>query len=728
MENTLTKLLRYTAALWENVLSEEVNLPDEVRMLLTDGITPGDTVPPAWQPCLQPGSRMAASLAARLAQTTGATPARYGLAAFCPEEDAWVLDLLNQFAHSRLFFLLTGKQPLQPAPTSAYGLTPYGAERLVTDWIVCVDQADGPLQRVLCPQGGDLYDYLAAGAVALLTNGQPLWFSLGVVPIRATLRDWLEEHLTEDLHNLLAARKKSDRTLDATHLRTLQPLRKEVARAPVIAWLKSNGSGLTYREVGRAATTLVNLLLPYPSKEWSAELLENLPGSWLSKGYRMYRKTLAAVPPEQQPFAQALPQSFPVQRLRKLLAGQTPATYDGVVKLRAYLNLPAKEPLPTAADLARSLREAEQELPGQPTSLWEDLVGFQDLEKGRAPAQRRQSALLRFVLLQLLGVNGAAGCYGGEEALREKSFRLGLALSLSTDALEQTLLHPLDMPGVDYKNAGELIYAYCADHSFLPACRWAMARWMQLIYVSRKATAASKNPPSTLRLTRYWRTQYQDWYGETPRNPLDFLQWMADQGLPLYHASRGLPWKAAATSLYLYGNARYRAGRMLLSVADTLLERKLEELRNGIRTLDDALKKYQGSGDLLQHYQTALCLTSHVGDAWLRNLLAQGMLPWFPAEGPEPLRKALLEDLLDRIQKGSTITRTDLLQMGTVWYFLTQTDPLPEGQRLSLLQQMGDLQEQLNILLTECRFQPYDPNHFDEPLDNRLLELLRTRS
>lgn len=728
MENTLTKLLRYTAALWENVLPEESDLPDEVRMLLTDGIAAGDTVPPAWQPCLQPDCRMAASLAARLAGATGATPARYGLTAFCPEEDAWLLDLLSQFAHSRLFFLLTGKQPLLPVTASAYGLTPYGAERLVTDWIVCVDQADAPLQRVLCPRGGDLYDYLAAGAAALLTNGQPLWFSLGVVPMRTALRDWLTEHLAEDLHNLLDARKKSNRSLDATHLRTLQPLRKEEARAPMVGWLKSNGSALTYREVGRAASTLVNLLLPYPSKEWSAKLLNNLPDSWLVKSYGLYRQALAAAPEEQQPFARVLPDSLDADQLRLLLAGQTPATYDAVVKLRGYLNLPAKEPLPTAADLAHSLRAAEQELPGHPTPLWEDLVGSQDLEKGRAPAQRRQSALLRFVLLQLLGVNGAAGCYGGEDALREKSFRLGLALSLSTDALEQTLLLPLDLPGLDYKNAGELIYAYCADHGSLPACRWAMARWMQLIYASRKAPDPRETSPSALRLTQYWRTQYQNWYDKAPRNALDFLQWMAGQGLPLYHASRELPWEAAASSLYLYGNARYRAGRMLLSVADTLLERRLEELRNGIRTLDDALKKDQGSGDLLQHYQTALRLTSHVGDAWLRDLLVQGMLPWFPAEGTEPQRNAQLEELLDRIQMGGTITRTDLLQMGTVWYFLTQTDPAPEGQRLTLLQQMEDLQEQLSILLTECRFQSYDPDRFDEPLDNRLLELLRTRS
>lgn len=802
MENALTKLLRCAGLVWETHQQKDVRDElEEVRLLFSWGPARVETVPPAWQDCLPPGDSLARSMADQLARCAGATPARYGLTTFHPEDDGWLTDLLIQLVHSRLSWLATGQHPGAEAPASPFGLTPYGAERLVTDWLVCVVQAGNPLQKALCPGGGDLYDYLAAATAALLINSQPTWFAMGVVPLRTALRDWLTDHLAEDLHNLVDRQKSSTRPVDPTYLTTLRCLTEQKLRAPLDQWLQTHAKHLEYRAVGKGAEDLVNLLLPPPSRGWSLDQLKEFPSVWLNAACQRCRQQMnaraKANPAAPEPlFAKALPASDADKWLPQLLAGQTPATNDTVVKLAGYLAslvrralaeegirrqsvrallarqeipprlaaggadgttplgqlmqeeffLPdAEEALTRAlggkakllqqwtdylltdpAVLAALLRAMEEAQPGQPTPLWEDLLGSLELGKHREPAQRRQSSMLRFVLLQLLGVNGSSPCYGGEKILREKCFRLGLALNLGADELEQTLLYPLDLPGLDYKNAWELICAYCADHCSLPACRWSLAQWGQKIYALRSPQFPGSEEPEVppLRLTVYWRNQYQDWYGKTPGDLGKLLSWMYTEKIAIYQPDLFPAEDLPCAAVYLYGSARFRAGRMLLEVADTLVSRWLAALRADLCELNDSLQQGAAPTKLLAQYQLGLALTRRVEDSWLQDLLVAGMLPWFPTE--EILRRDLLKELLQRIQQGKLLTRTDLLQMGTIWYFVTQAGQKAGEQHLSLRQRMADLTEQLETLLRECRFPPYDPDRYDEAFDEQLQTLWET--
>ena len=659
-------------------------------------------------------------MARALSLRAGAGPERYAFFRFCPSNDLWLEELAQNLYACRLFRNLSGRKM---TAAEKDGPAVQGAERFMLDWLICVAGKGEPLQRSLCPAVQSLSGYLAAGTLRLLTRTRPVWFAQAVIPMREALRCALFHRLQEDLQEKQrreerkkqrkedeeekrSEKEKADETLPL--MRGLSPGRKEVVRA----WLKEHKIGPEPEKMEEAAHRLTDLLLPYASAAWKEQDVMDLPRELTEKACRLYGRQAVGRQPDQL-LQEVLGGSVAQRVLADLVQGQTPATNDGVVRLGNFLKklgCPVEENAVSGAEktLAACLEKNEE-------FLLENILGGRTRKGERNPC-----AMLRFLLLQLM--QAPAACFGGEENLRGKLFRLGFALGMDADTVESRLLQRMEQPGIDYKSAPELIRAYCLDSFGDTPWGYAMSQWMQRIYQARCRVWARQcgvRVPQAGRMTRYWRDRYRALFpAATGRGARELLGTMLREGVTpedtLTAVQRLLADETAEpgpAELHLYSSMRYRAGSMLIDLTLELRQKELDRVRAGLQRQRLCLQQQRPLRQAdIDSYRSAMHLADGESEEALRTRLAWWVQPVYPLpEGMEGNHKAqlLLQDLFRRVRRGGPLTRSELMRLTVAWY-LCLCPPAQDRPRY-----MQTLEEELAAVLQECRLAPYRPNDWD---------------
>ena len=708
MENELTRFMRAV----RDVCDEPCEKTREaLREVFSIEPATGDC-PEPWRGRLGPQAThyLDIPMALALYRDAGAGPDRYAFTEFCPSSDPWLDGLARRLCACRAFLNLSGKK----ADGAAMDAGIRGAERFMLDWLVCVAGKDRPLQRLLLPEGGDLYAYLAVGARQLLVRTRPLWFARAVVPLREALREAVSGRLESELW------ARSLRPAGPGPLPFARTLPPEKAAA-LEAWVDSHPPARSAREAEEDARQLMGLLLPYPSVAWPSQAVLDLPDDVVDDGYRLYRRKTPDVHPDRM-LQKALGDGAAKRVLAELMSGQTPATNDPVVRLDNALKklgwqiASHPDPGQDTVGLADCLRNNEE-------ILLESMLGGRERKGEHSPF-----AMLRFLLLQLL--QAPVVCCGGEDSLREKLFRLGFALGMDTDGLESRLFYPMELPGIDYKSAPELIRAYCLD-CFVGGCMgYAMAQWLQRVYAARyRARARAGAVPNTQpgRMTRYWRQRYRGPVARADaRNTRDFLDAMLDDGVPpddaLDAVRRAFAGNAAqdVALLQAYSNIRYRAGSMVIDLASDLIQREVAALQAEMQRqqLCRQQDRPMSAGDL-DTYRAALGLLEGIPAEELKSRLVAWIRPAYPFTGAqerdEAGQTALLRDLLRRVGEGMAPSRSELMGLAVAWHICTRRR---DGDDLRRYRE--ELEEELDALLRECRMAPYRPDDWDEDLASAL--------
>lgn len=722
MENELLKLMQAVRDLHDEPCEK---YRENLREVLS--LEPaGEECPEAWRSCLgqEATPYLDIPMARALFQRAGAGPERYAFSCFCPSNDRWLEELAENLYACRLFRNLSGRK-MTPSEKDSPGVR--GAERFMMDWLVCVAGKGEPLQRSLDPAVQSLSGYLAAGALRLLTRTRPVWFARAVIPMREALRCALHDRLLEDLREKQRReerekeRKKNEKEQKSDKkkekpaeilslMRGLPPRRKEAVRV----WLKEHESGPEPEKMEEAAHRLTDLLLPYASAAWKEQDVMDLPRQLTEEACLLYGRQAAGGQPDRL-LQEALGGSVAQRVLAELVQGQTPATNDGVIRLG---NLLKKLGCPVAEDtdpqteksLAVCLEKNEE-------FLLENMLG------GRAgKGEHNPCAMLRFLLLQLM--QAPAVCFGGEENLRGKLFRMGFALGMDADTMESSLLQRMEQPGIDYKSAPELIRAYCLDSFGDSPWGYAMSQWMQRIYGARCRVWAEKGSvaaPQAGRMTRYWRDLYRALLpSATGRGAREFLGAMLREGIPPEDALTAVQRlltdetvEPGPAELHLYSSMRYRAGSMLIDLALELRQNELNRIRADLQRQRLCLQQQRPLRQAgINAYRAAMHLADGESEDALRTRLAEWVRPAYPfPEGLEENCKGqilLLQDLFRRVRRGGPLTRSEMMRLTAAWY-LRLCPPAQERPRY-----IQALEEELAAVLQECRLAPYRPDGWDE--------------
>lgn len=651
--------------------------------------------PAPWRACLGPEATpyLDIPMAGALWEEAGALPARYGFARFCPNSDDWLDQLARDLCATRLFASLWGKKAPDRNPSPAVD----GAERFLLDWLVCVAGRDQYLQRQLAPEHPGLAGYLAAGVRRLLQRTQPLWFAAAVVPLRESLREVLTERLQAELQEALRRRKEdTDPIPDLPLCARLAPGKAAAVRN----WLAGHTERLAPRSVPSAARRLVRLLLPYPSVDWKPQAVLDLPEELVREA--CLRCGGRAEDKAARQFA-AVTGSAAHRVLAEVLQGQTPATNDLAVRLDNGLKKLGCADTGDAGALERCLRDQEE-------VLLEEMLSGREKKGDRSPF-----ALLRFLLLQLL--RAPVACYGGEENLRGKLFRLGFALGLDADSVESRLLQPLDLPGIDYKAAPELIRAYCLNRYAGTDWGYALAAWMGRVYGARyraRVRSGSIRPPQPGRLTHYWQERYHSLVALTDRgDDRALLDTMLRDNIPPEDLLEALRRPDADLTPHLYSSLRYRAGVMVIDLSLRRMQEELTRAQTDMQRQQLFRQQDRPMGESgLTAYRRALALTDGIPARALHRSLVEWIRPVFPfsppLEGDEKAQTRMLQELLDRIRRDGTLSRRELMGLAAAWYLRVRR---PGGDDRRAYRDA--LFEELDALLRECRLAPCRPDDED---------------
>lgn len=145
-------------------------------------------------------------------------------------------------------------------------------------------------------------------------------------------------------------------------------------------------------------------------------------------------------------------------------------------------------------------------------------------EKGRSPSKVQQR-ILRYLLFALL--SGRERMYGTLWDHRELLIQLAFALELDSGGVDR-FLREQGLPGLDYKNGYEMLFAYAADH--FPTQRFAHARALQRLYALGAGGPLEAAAPMQQYTAIYRRRYSADALRE--KTPAAFLAHCAALGLP----------------------------------------------------------------------------------------------------------------------------------------------------------------------------------------------------
>lgn len=151
--------------------------------------------------------------------------------------------------------------------------------------------------------------------------------------------------------------------------------------------------------------------------------------------------------------------------------------------------------------------------------------------------------------------------------LRDLAFRLAFACGMDRQETEQ-MLWEQEMPGIDFKTAPELLYAYYADrlcgNGKTDPEAYAMARLTQRVYALRREHRAEEKGRASVALeaTFYSRQGYrreQKWNMQ----PNEFLNWMEERKIPAQDCETLLSCPHDARQMLLFCSQLFGARRSI---------------------------------------------------------------------------------------------------------------------------------------------------------------------
>lgn len=443
-------------------------------------------------------------------------PADFGIRDLRLEDDRWLDDFAEQLSRAPLIWG-------EPSDEEQDRRTEY----LVLCWLVCVERGNALLQRSIRRAMGleearklDAFQYLAAAAVLLLRNTQLSWPE-AVFDFRREILD-------------------------------LAPGAK----------------------------------LPSATKSWNKpDLRKSLTDGLLQKAFR----NLCARPHGEENCLPALLGESPDPALLRELALLSNArNNDYLYLMQSYLDKLTPGPKDRRCDEERAMELAElfrkMELDGS---------GEQDQVEGIAEAlgappeeveeddpeeeasgktrEKRQGTkvpfrMLRHTLYLLMGQRQDR-YYGKESDIRDLAFRLAFACGMDRKETEQ-MLREQEMPGIDFKTAPELLYAYYADrlcgNGKTDPEAYATARLTQRVYALRREHRAEEKGRAAVALeaTFYIRQGYrreQKWNMQ----PNEFLGWMEERKIPAQDCETLLSRPHDARQMLLFCSQLFRARRSI---------------------------------------------------------------------------------------------------------------------------------------------------------------------
>ena len=261
-------------------------------------------------------------------------------------------------------------------------------------------------------------------------------------------------------------------------------------------------------------------VLPSVSLPWKQADVDTVPAQALKDSFYAL--------PEIAPLRQAT--GYEEMLLRRLLCQINNAMFNGYLSLgRKYIHdrLPEK----IQKDFKQGSYTLQEMLPPVAQALRADKISALlyngktavITENGRSPSKVQQR-ILRYLLFALL--SGRERMYGTLWDHRELLLQLAFALELDGSGVDR-LLREQDLPGLDYKNGYETLFAYAADH--FPAQRFAHAKALQKLY--ELGAGGQRTERQTPQYTAICRRRYSaDTLCE--RTPAAFLDHCAAMGLP----------------------------------------------------------------------------------------------------------------------------------------------------------------------------------------------------
>lgn len=443
-------------------------------------------------------------------------PANFGIRDLRLENDHWLDDFAEQLSRAPLIWD-------EPSDEEKDRRTEY----LVLCWLVCVERGNALLQcsirRAIGFEGTrkmDAFQYLAAATMLLLRNTQLSWSEA-----------------------IFAFRQEILELAPGTNL-------------------------------------------PSATKSWSKpSLRESLTDSLLQKAYC----NLCAKPHGEENYLPALLGNSPAPDLLRELALQSSArNNDYLYLMQSYLDKLAPdlkdrrwsaEQAIKLADLFHKMELDVSENQGQVDGILEALGSPpEEVEKddpeaiasGKIPKKRQGTKIpfrmLRHTLYLLMGEQQDR-YYGKESDIRELAFRLAFACGMDRQETEQ-MLREQEMPGIDFKTAPELLYAYYADRlcgsgKTAPSA-YATARLAQRVYVlcQEHRTVKKARDSVALEATFYVRQGYrreQSWNMQ----PNKFLDWMEEREIPAQDCETLLSHHHDARQMLLFCSQLFRARRSL---------------------------------------------------------------------------------------------------------------------------------------------------------------------
>lgn len=193
----------------------------------------------------------------------------------------------------------------------------------------------------------------------------------------------------------------------------------------------------------------------------------------------------------------------------------------------------------------------------------------EDDPEGEASGKRRGTKvrfrMLRHTLYLLMGQQQDR-YYGKGSDIRDLAFRLAFACGMNRQETEQ-MLREQEMPGIDFKTAPELLYAYYADRLYgngkINPDAYAAARLAQRVYALRQEHRTEDGQfPVALEATAFIRQGYcqeQKWN----MKPNVFLDWLERRKIPAQDCETLLSRSHDARQMLLFCSQLFRARRSI---------------------------------------------------------------------------------------------------------------------------------------------------------------------
>ena len=343
------------------------------------------------------------------------------------------------------------------------------------------------------------------------------------------------------------------------------------------------------------------------------------------------------------------------------------------------------------------------------------------------------------------------GNYGGELYLREFLFYMAFAMELSSEEMEKELLYKaFDLSGIDYKNPGELIYAFYLDDVYKDRHRRAQAMQKRCQKLKKKAS-----PKESLKGTVYYKDTYQEFLKENmEKEALEehFFEYIERN----YEELEEVP---ALTAYLEYNEAineikYYYAGFMQYEDSEICSEDKKDRLKNKIKIYLEKKKKLEKlpQNDLKNRKKLILDMgelfKGEVGNRYIADWISThlfGCIEW-ENDRELPFMEALEKDLIGNLDVQNTgedaVTRSRFLYAWFYRFLLEKNvfywgkdqelDADPRKYYIQYFEE-GSMRDRLfrefinatNEELTKCRMKPLsESSRFDVSLIFLLVMLM----